>query len=50
MGEWLEGIPWAWVGEVVTAREVTITGCFGAEESVAIDRLAHAWRSRSTST
>jgi len=50
MGEWLEGIPWAWVGEVVTAREVTITGCFGAEESVAIDRLAHAWRSRQAST
>lgn len=50
MGEWLEGIPWAWVGEVVTAPEVTITGCFGADESVAIDRLARAWRSRQAST
>jgi hypothetical protein len=50
MGEWLEGIPWAWVGEVVTAPEVTITGCFGADESVTIDRLARAWRSRQAST
>jgi phosphoribosylformylglycinamidine synthase len=50
MGEWLDGIPWAWVGEVVTAPELSITGCFGAEESVKLDRLARAWRSRKTSS
>jgi len=49
MGEWLEGIPWGWIGEVVYAPRLTVTGCFGGEESVALDALARAWRSRKTS-
>ena len=49
MGEWLEGIPWGWIGEVVDAPRLTVTGCFDGDESVALDALARAWRSRKTS-
>ena len=49
MGEWLEGIPWGWIGEVVDAPRLTVTGCFDGDESVALDALARAWRSRKSS-
>ena len=49
MGEWLEGIPWGWIGDVVYAPRLTVTGCFDGDESVALDALARAWRSRKTS-
>ena len=47
MVECLEGIPWAWVGEVVSHPALSITGCFGGDESVPLAALDRAWRSPS---
>ena len=40
----MEGVPWAWIGAVASEAVLTIVPSRGAPQSVAVDRLAAAWR------
>ncbi|MEI6239556.1 MAG: phosphoribosylformylglycinamidine synthase subunit PurL [Planctomycetia bacterium] len=39
----MEGVPWAWIGEVHAAPVLTV-GAAGATTTLPLDRLARAWR------
>jgi len=38
------GVAWAWIGEVTTGESLEIVTTGGASGSLAVDRLARAWR------
>ena len=40
----LGGVPWAWIGTVLSAPDMEIIRHDGAVERVAVERLARAWR------
>jgi len=39
----LEGIPWAWIGEVTSEAELDVVATAGGSERIPVDRLAAAW-------
>ena len=40
----MQGIPWAWIGEVAMTPELEIVSTTGRVARIAVDRLARAWR------
>ena len=44
----VDGLPWAWVGEVLAEPVLTITGTTGGSVRMPVDDLSHAWRRMSS--
>jgi len=43
LGECLDGIPWAWVGDVIAKPEIVVTGAAETTERIPVGKLAAAW-------